>query len=274
MIQKGKGKSGRKTTKWLVFLIMSLPIVTLSCVTKEFPITETYYETEYQQELYTTTEPYEHKISHQEDNLLSNSYGGETYILLNRVSDRSINWAIVTASNQYPVVRSLAIQSLGKNHRISASLSDNNPKKLLSAAMLNSRSQEGIKLGFKPKALPPGYAEMISNCQRAYPFLNSDQCAEAVIGGAASQFGFTGLGKGVVNASSADFLFDDLFNISGWALVDILSDSSYSVYYVWDEVQMETKEVTKYRNVPVQVQKQRTVIKTKEVPFWEAFFAQ
>jgi hypothetical protein len=254
------------------FIMIICLVLSVSCVSKEVPVTETYYETEYRQEPYTTTESYEHKISHEGDNLLSKSGGGETYIMLNRVGDRSIKWAIVTASTQYASIRSLAIQPSGKNQRISVSLSESNPKKLLSAIMMNSRSPEGIKLGFKSKPLPANYAAMASNCQRAFPFMTSSQCEESVIGGAASQFGFTGSAKTVINASSADFLFDDLFNVSGWALIDIMSGSSYSVDYVWDEVQMETKEVTKYRDIPVQVEKQRTVTETKKVPFWEAIF--
>jgi hypothetical protein len=273
-VNRDKGRLTGQMKICVLFLLISLLVVTLSCVNKEVPITETYYETEYRQEPYTTTESYENKISHTGYNLLSQSGGGETYIMLNRVSDRNIKWAIVTASTQYPGVRSLSIQPSGKNHRISVSLSETNPKKLLSATMSNNRSPEGTKLGFKPKPLPPYYSEMVSNCQRAFPFMTSGQCEESVIGGAASQFGFTGSAKTVINASSADFLLDDLFNISGWALIDIMSGSSYSVDYVWDEVQMETKEVTKYRDIPVQVQKQRTVMQTKAVPFWEVFFTR
>src|SRR4030042_3674860 len=38
-------------------ILMILPLVfTISCVTKEVPVTETYYETEYRAETYTVTE--------------------------------------------------------------------------------------------------------------------------------------------------------------------------------------------------------------------------
>jgi hypothetical protein len=255
-------------------------VLSVSCVSKEVPVTETYYETEYQQEPYTTTESYEQVISHKGDNLLSESDWTSTYILLNEVSDRSIKWAIVTVEDQYPIVHSLAIQSSGKNHRISVSSLESGSKKLLSVTVQNGRSSEGIKLGFKPKPLPPfNYTtEMIYNCQRAFPFMSINDCEEAIksniTGGAAQQFGFAGIGETVYNVGSVDFLFDDLFNTRGWALISITNIGPYSVDYVWDEVQVETKEVTKYRDIPVQVEKQRTVTETKKVPFWEAVFSK
>jgi hypothetical protein len=39
-----------------------------------------------------------------------------------------------------------------------------------------------------------------------------------------------------------------------------------------DTIETEGKEVTKERRVPVLVEKQRTVMQTKRVPFWEAVF--
>ena len=256
------------------FVIIISLVLSVSCVNKEVPVTETYYETEYRQEPYTTTESYENKISHKGDNLLSQSNGGWTYILLNRASNRSINWAVVTALSEYPAVRSLPIQPSGENQRISVSLIKMDSNKLLSCSMANNRSPEGIKLGFKPKALPPDYSERISDCKRYYPFMTHDDCVEAVTGGASSSFDFMEGGRAILRAYSADFSFDELFNTSGWELIHIMSGSSYSVDYMWDEVQIETREVTKYNNVPVQVQKQRTVMQIKKVPFWEAIFSE
>ncbi|MBM3120011.1 MAG: hypothetical protein FJ006_10795 [Chloroflexi bacterium] len=43
-----------------------------------------------------------------------------------------------------------------------------------------------------------------------------------------------------------------------------------SVHLVWSDVVSEKRPVTKERQVPVQVEKQRTVMQTKKVPFWEA----
>lgn len=39
--------------------------------------------------------------------------------------------------------------------------------------------------------------------------------------------------------------------------------------YEWDDVEFETKEVTKYREVPVEVEKQRTVTKYEKVSMWK-----
>ena len=40
---------------WLLFSLICLPIFMLSCVSKEVPVTETYYETEYRTEYYVET---------------------------------------------------------------------------------------------------------------------------------------------------------------------------------------------------------------------------
>jgi hypothetical protein len=49
-----------------------------------------------------------------------------------------------------------------------------------------------------------------------------------------------------------------------------------SVKLVWSDDIIEKRTVTKERQVPyevpVQVEKQRTVMQTKKVPFWEAIF--
>jgi len=44
----------------------------------------------------------------------------------------------------------------------------------------------------------------------------------------------------------------------------------------WTELQevIKHREVTKYHEVPVQVEKQRTVTKTEKVPFWELLFSE
>jgi len=241
--------------------LIILLILTISCVNKE--VTETYYETENRQESYTTTEPYENLIPHKGDNPLSKNAGRTAVdILLNRTSDNNVRWAIVTASTQNPLVRTFAIQQSGKNHRISVSLSEGYPNFVL-ATMLNRRSPEGVKLGFQAKPLTPEQRAKIS------PFWTS---AEDIT--VASQFGFSGPGGDMTFPTSTGpgyFSFDDLFNTSGWALISIFyASSAYSVDYVWDEVRVETKEVTKYRDIPAQVEKQRTVI--QKVPFWEVIF--
>jgi len=45
-----------------------------------------------------------------------------------------------------------------------------------------------------------------------------------------------------------------------------------SVQIVWADQTVENRTVTKERQVPYQVEKQRTVMQMKKVPFWEALF--
>ena len=78
-----------------------------------------------------------------------------------------------------------------------------------------------------------------------------------------------------------EFSFDEMFETDGWALIYITSLPfqtrcflTMSVDYVWDDVETGTREATKYRDVPVQVEKQRTVTETRQVPFWQAIFGE
>ena len=78
-----------------------------------------------------------------------------------------------------------------------------------------------------------------------------------------------------------EFSFDEMFDTDAWALIYITSLPfetrcylTMSIDYVWDDVEIGTREVTKYRDVPVQVEKQRTVTETRQVPFWEATFGE
>jgi hypothetical protein len=51
-----------------------------------------------------------------------------------------------------------------------------------------------------------------------------------------------------------------------------------NVELIWSDNIIERKEVTKEKQVPyeisVQIEKQRTVMQTKKVPFWEAIFSK
>lgn len=47
---------------------------------------------------------------------------------------------------------------------------------------------------------------------------------------------------------------------------------SFEFTYEWTDVEIETKEVTEYREVPVEVEKQRTVTKYEKVSMWQLLF--
>ena len=69
-----------------------------------------------------------------------------------------------------------------------------------------------------------------------------------------------------------DFPFDVMFQKGDWCLLEINATQSIQIDYVWDSVEIRTGPVTRTRPVPYEVEKQRTVIQIKKVPFWEAIF--
>ena len=80
-------------------------------------------------------------------------------------------------------------------------------------------------------------------------------------------------------AHPIEFSFDEMFQTDGWALICITSlpftihcSLTMSIDYMWDDVEIGTREVTKYREVPVQVEKQRTVTNYEKISVWEWLF--
>lgn len=58
------------------------------------------------------------------------------------------------------------------------------------------------------------------------------------------------------------------------AALDSLPGPIESIRIVWVDEVLETKTVAKERQVPYEVEKQRTVTQIKKVPFWEAVFSE
>jgi hypothetical protein len=256
----------------LLFIILCLPVAILSCVNKEVSVIETYIENETQKVPYTTTETSTYTESHLGGNILTEEDSIGAYILINRVSDTSIKWAIVNGEKQNPTVHTFKTESPDKEQKISITLW-NKKDDLPAITMWNDRSSDGIKLGFQPFPLPAHYTDLIYDCQRKLPFLTFDQCKQMFIN-VESLYGFDESVGGSVGKSNVAFTFNQMFNKSGWALIRIFAQADYSLDYEWDEVQTKTTEVTKYNDVSTPVEKQRTVTKTVQVPFWEAWFGE
>lgn len=54
----------------------------------------------------------------------------------------------------------------------------------------------------------------------------------------------------------------------------LIKSTIQSVKLTWPDQSVEEREVTRTRPVPYEVEKQRTVMQTKKVPFWEAIFSK
>jgi hypothetical protein len=238
-----------------------------ACVTKNIAVKETYYETELRQQQYTTTETYEYRTPHKSDILLENPTGGRMYLLMNKSANNNITWAVVTGLSQSVSPNNLVLVPQGKYQRFIASAP-------IKARVSQNRTSISAAMGFSPNSIPSNYAAIIAGCQKTFAFLSYDDCLLSAVD-VESQYGFTPTpSKNVDNATTEGIMFDDLFKASDWSLLCIYSEKSYSLYYVWDEVEMKSREVTKTRDISVPLQKQRMVNKSVEVPFWEAIIGK
>jgi hypothetical protein len=262
----------------------------ISCVSKDVLVTETYTETEQKQEPYTASEQYEIKTPHSTP-LYKIEYIYQvfaTFFLFNK-DGGTIRWSQFTPFNKFPAVNTLNLELKGQNHRISIVAPNRCGKANLFACLYKGRSQQSAWSGFRPadiEFIQPYILE--SSRWRTY---HIDEIKSLVLAG----YGDVTTTKRCVDnlgesSNSTDFPLDELFQNEQWALIEFgyvgyldqfafrrYSDICFhnvSLDYVWDDIKTESRQVTKYRTVPVEVQRQRTVTKTLQVPFWEAIFSK
>lgn len=293
----------KKLNLFLSVIMVACLIFSVSCISKQVEVTETYYETEIKREPYMTTEEYEIKMPHSTTLYKAGgSYSGEiVYLLFNKDTDGNIRWASVSPGNEFPLVKTFKPEPKGQNHRISVVVMESQSDCPLVAYLSVDRDPEAQKLGFNPiegvsKALSEVYPWLHGN---ELQFLTSSM-AFGYVRQNTNTLAMTGLQKGnvteycvrmpdgtvtvyKVEGPLVEFPFEDMFQRDQWAFIQVfgnkvddsgkvLSDNclfNVSVDYVWDDVSIGTREVTKYRESPIQVEKQRTVTQTKKVPFWE-----
>lgn len=335
----------------LVFIVIISLVFTVSCVSKEVPVTETYYETEYTQEPYTdlaqveTTTPVSTSLLYNKCPYPLNNY---LAILFHR-TDKDIYWAIIKYGCFVPEVNNFELKQERKNYRIVVvqptcyarvyrernivSLSaprsglegfqptwDNSNSELgsfiLWQADLATRTRSMINRQFYTMLYP--YAMGTESMSEAleYDFsvgqaIDGEQKIEEIISSKNTQES-GGLGLPLVLTDSIltrlsvgfdlmeqpvgiwdilhmskvtklsemkppyEFPVDVMFQKGEWCLLMLqplscLKDT-VMIDYVYDDVESHTQEITKYRQIPHQVEKQRTVMQTKKVPFWEAIF--
>jgi len=323
-------------------IVLALLLVLFSsCVSKEVPVTETYYETEIKREPYTATEEYEIKTP----NTVSIFQMEDKYcmphmlFLFHNDNNDTVRWSNVVSD--FPKVKTFDIQPGGRNHRLSITVQvvphESSDHKVF-IGLMRGREPAAINLGFKPNKAASEQVVFVTNFELsgAQPVSRSGyrywyacehsglketlECIKEVSERSRHNLlarfpdeeelveklnivmtedekslmvnlletGYYGPSVEILREKQLSSLarpiessFEEMFQKDGWGLVYITSlpwtiqcALDMSIEYVWDDVEVATRDVTKYRDVPVQVEKQRTVTETKKVPFWEAIFDQ
>jgi hypothetical protein len=269
----------------LLFVVAISLVFTVSCVSKEVPVTETYYETEYKTESYTALEQTPHSttlMQINEENI------GEIYLFLfNMDNSGNINWAQATYRG-FSGIKTFKPESSGQNHRVSITGTKDCGCGQVGCTLLVGRTSEAIAAGFRP--IESTLVQPLETAQQK-AFYHSWLEKEGPYIQYMEALNITGYdlsdqeGSGMLGDSNVEFSFDKMFKKDGWALIEISPwyetnpekgllctpgcILTISISYIYDDI---GRESTKYREVPVQVQKQRTVTQTKKVPFWEAIF--
>jgi hypothetical protein len=259
-------------------------VFTASCVTKEVPVTETYYETEYKTEEYNDVEKVITVVKG-EDKLEADKYW---YI-------KDLGYGSVTAV--LPEHEDIWYHGYDlPQHNTSQLVLDIRPS--------DTQSYQGIVItsGFVVDVYDmtevghlPKWPFVVPKCTHYYdvnePKRTWTECNvtediqakfEAWLDSVNSQL------KSATRLGGVDTPFMTLsgnqppyiYDVTGIQTIAIIAagetwqkaqmDPVRSVKLVWSDEIAEEKMVTKQRQIPYQVAKQRTVMQTKKVPFWEA----
>jgi hypothetical protein len=283
----------------ILFSFIAVCLMLTSCTSKNVLVTENYTETEYRQEAFQSIEQYEIKTPTIVPLYAIDPLSGETTLLFKKQDDKTICWARMTLGTDFPQIDRIVLKETEKNPRIVIKADAGR------GACLYNRGRQSADFALiqynvtyiERQFVNPMYSYGVFNienmpaCQGAsgksalnetfYVMYKKGEPAQSLsLEQADSVILNMSLGYGGVKSTScfdspynAEFTINDLFKYENWALLDIYSGPA-TVAYVWDTVQAGTREVTKYRDVPYQVEKQRIVTKSMDVPFWEAILSK
>jgi hypothetical protein len=240
----------------LIIMVVAISLVfTVSCVTKEVPVTETYYETEYRTESYV-------EIGYEESEYIEPEWTRQAFVGLKALEWVKTGYAqsffdgydISLAKDSVSQVE-LKLRSDASPHWgiLVVNLTGLGP---ISAPPGRSAVEEKVVFegGERKIIAAPAVEEWLANLNaivtdpnRILNFTRSDQ--------------YTSQNITVVTTGADQFMI--------WSCVPQLAYSPVErVQLIWQS------KVTKERQVPYQVEKQRTVTKTEKVPFWELWKAK
>ena len=241
-----------------MFMIISL-VFTVSCVTKELPVIETYYETEYKTETYTETE-----------NVVVKTLEGKEY--LNPVDKWQTNLYFLPGVASPGQLAFPSVYELTYYYGYEIITAEHSRSQVEIRVSQTALQQEGESrvidltgVGQIPRKPEPPMRKFITETwgKKWLDDLNVVVTNPELILGAIR----TGIDAENQITFDATGVTDFAIFANTWNLYAIRS-----VELIWSDDTVEQKTVTKERQVPVQVEKQRTVMPTKKMPIWEAVF--
>jgi len=246
----------------LLFVVVISLVFTISCVSKEVPVTETYYETEYKTEYrtetYTATEDVVVRTSEGKTSLtpISKWYAG-IYFKAAGSGAGTYYYGYKMDTNEH--TRSevkISVSPMAQGHIGVYDLTGVGQIPIVPTTLASWREVDPKTGGLW---MTPGEQAWLDNLNA---ILTNP---ELILGYSTGQVGELSFdAKGIRE-------FAILANT--WNAHAVIS-----VRLAWSDDIIEKKTVTKERQVPyqvpVQVEKQRTVMQTKKVPFWEVWKAE
>lgn len=257
----------------LSFVVVLSLIFTVSCVSKQVPVTETYYETEYKTEYKTET------YTATEDVVVHTSEG-ETYLTPISKWHASIYFTAEKSGTGMTYFYGYEIEA-GKHTKgkIKITLSSM-AKGYIGVYNLTGMSRpplfrtgwpgEGTVWAWLDPTQPNKWQEQIDP-QTGETYYTSQWLGKVnAITSTAHPLSFRPMDTSLGN----EIIFDAK-DIHEFAILanTLNAQAISSVKLVWSDDIIEQQTITKERQVPyqvpVQIEKQRTVMQTKHVPFWE-----
>jgi len=237
----------------LLFVVVISIVFTVSCVSKEVPVTEMYSETEYRTETYTTIENVAVKIKGGTLNLTPvTEWQAPIYFKTGGGGiENTFYWGYRIESNNSPhnkitIRMSIAAGYIGVYDLTGMNQIGEMPVPLFVSSWTDPATGEthyGGSLGYWMNSL----GNLVSDSQRT---LYADS-----------------MGK------QSEITFD-ANGVKEFAIIanTLTKSAIQSVKLTWPDQSVQEREVTRTRPVPYEVEKQRTVMQTTKVPFWEVFF--
>jgi hypothetical protein len=263
MCQKVGGSEMKKLSLLFTLVIVTSLAFTVSCVSKEVPVTETYYETEYKTayrtETYTTTEDVVVKTSEGQTYLTpASTWQTGLYFRATGSGTSTTHYYGYEIDTEHKtsqvkiLVSSTAGGYIGVYNLTGVGQIPNMPTTLATWRETNPKTGE-LWMAPEEQTWLDNLNAILTNPKRTLRFHQ--------------------MGVGLDDKISFDAKGISEFAI----LANTWNERAVtSVTLVWSDDTVEKRTVTKERQVPyevsMQVEKQRTVMQTKKVPFWEAIF--
>jgi len=256
-----------KSSLFLGMVVAIFLVFTVSCVSKEVPVTETYYyeteyKTEYKTESYTETEDVVVRTSEGKTYpTCINKWSAGIYFKAGGAGTGMTyyyGYEIDTSKHTRSQVK-ITLSSMAQGHIGAYDLTGigqipNMPTTLAKWREVDPKTGE-LSLTPGEQAWFDSLNAIVTNPERV---LNSQSMGTGPVG--EISFDAKGIEEFAILANT--------FNVYAVS----------SVQLVWSDDIIEKRTVTKERQVPyqvpVQVEKQRTVMQTKKLPFWEVIFGE